>query len=103
MTLKLLQDAESKLNDLVKTRTLQFVQEVYEIINESFMKTIGVMDLTGGRIAKHLPMRIKLICISTSSQRNERKRNKVPIPYIETLRKIYFFHPRVHVIGSKNE
>ena len=24
---------------------------------------------------------------------------KVPIPNMDTLRKMYFFHPRVHVIG----
>ena len=25
--------------------------------------------------------------------------NKVPVPNIDTLRKMYFFHPRVHIIG----
>ena len=29
----------------------------------------------------------------------KQKINKVPVPNMDTLRKMYFFHPRVHVIG----
>ena len=28
-----------------------------------------------------------------------KKTNKVPGPNVDTLRKMYFFHPRVHVVG----
>ena len=56
------------------------------------------------------------LCISILKKKKKRKKNalhidyetittilkkkkKIPVPNMDTLRKMYFFHPRVHLIG----